>query len=197
MTADNAEVNFNKEVHRGEIWYMSYGQTTGSEMQKARPVVIVSNETCNEHSPVVTVLPITSKDKKPLPTHVPVPTTQELVHGVIMAEQITTTSKMRLINYVGEVDEKTLRAIDNAICVQCAIERKRSQEQVVLQASPNKDALIDKLRDELLITQTKLELSEQEVSDNDMIVEDLQEKLAKMTERAKIFEELYKEEVRK
>ena len=191
MTVDNAEVNFNKTVHRGEIWYMSYGQTTGSEMQKARPVVIVSNETRNEHSPVVTVLPITSKDKKPLPTHVPVPATQELVHGIIMAEQITTTSKMRLMNYVGEVDEKTLREIDKAICVQCAIERKQVQE------ASDKDVLIDKLRDELLTAQNKLEFLEQEVSDNDIVVKDLQEKLAKMTERAKIFEELYREEVRK
>lgn len=191
MTADNIEFNFNREVHRGEIWYMSYGQTTGSEMQKARPVVIVSNETCNELSPVVTVLPITSKDKKPLPTHVPVPATTDVVHGIIMAEQITTTSKMRLTNYIGEVDEKTLRAIDAAICVQCAIERKQVQE------ASDKDALIDKLRNELLTAQNKLKFSEQEVSDNDIVVKDLQEKLAKMTERAKIFEELYKEEVRK
>lgn len=163
MTVDNIEFNFNKEVHRGELWYMSYGQSVGSEMQKARPVVIVSNETCNELSPVVTVLPITSKDKKPLPTHVPVPATQELVHGIIMAEQITTTSKMRLMNYVGEVDEKTLREIDKAICIQCAIEQKQVQE----------------------------------VSNNDIVIKDLQEKLAKMTERAKIFEELYKDEVRR
>lgn len=191
MTADNIEFNFNREVHRGEIWYMSYGQTTGSEMQKARPVVIVSNETCNELSPVVTVLPITSKDKKPLPTHVPVPATTDVIHGIIMAEQITTTSKMRLMNYVGEVDEKTLRAIDTAICVQCAIEQKQVQE------TSDKDVLIDKLRNELLTAKNKLEFSEQEVSDNDIVVKDLQEKLAKMTERAKIFEELYKEEVRK
>lgn len=185
MTADNIEFNFNREVHRGEIWYMSYGQTTGSEMQKARPVVIVSNETCNELSPVVTVLPITSKDKKPLPTHVQVPATTDVIHGIIMAEQITTTSKMRLINYVGEVDDKTLQAIDAAICVQCAIERKQVQE------ASDKDALIDKLRNELLTAQNKLEASDHDV------VKDLQEKLTKMTERAKIFEELYKEEVRK
>lgn len=191
MTADNIEFNFNREVHRGELWYMSYGQAVGSEMQKARPVVIVSNETCNEFSPVVTVLPITSKDKKPLPTHVQIPATQELVHGIIMAEQIMTTSKMRLMNYVGEVDEETLQEIDKAICIQCAIEREQVQK-----VSANNDSIVDKLRNELLTTQNKLEFAEQEVSNNIVVIKDLQEQLAKMTERAKIFEELYKEEVK-
>lgn len=182
-----------KVVNRGEIFYMSFGSTVGSEQQKSRPVVIVSNDDCNWHSPVVTVLPITSKDKKPLPTHTQVPEGLP-VRGIVMAEQIQTVSKSRLGDYVGEFDDKTMRKLDEAICVQCAIERKRSQET---QMSSEKDALIDELRNKLLAAQNKLNFAEQETSDNDIVVKDLQQKLATMTERAKIFEQLYKEEVLK
>lgn len=63
-------MTFEREIHRGEIFYMTFKEQVGSEQQGGRPVIVVSNETCNKFSPTVTIVPLTTKDKKPLPTHV-------------------------------------------------------------------------------------------------------------------------------
>lgn len=56
---------------RGEVWYHRPSYTTGGRIQQGpRPVIIVSNDKCNEYSPVLLAVPCTTKPKKNLPTHV-------------------------------------------------------------------------------------------------------------------------------
>lgn len=58
---------------RGDIYYVDFGQNIDSNKQCGiRPAVIVSNNRANEHSPVITVVPLTSRTykKRSLPTHV-------------------------------------------------------------------------------------------------------------------------------
>lgn len=59
-----------------EIWYADLPFIEGSNIiHGRRPVVIISNNTVNEHSPLITVIPMTSKIRRlDLPTHI-------LVHG--------------------------------------------------------------------------------------------------------------------
>lgn len=47
-------------VSRGEIYTARLDPTEGSELQKTRPVLIVSNDIDNQHSPVVLVAPLTT-----------------------------------------------------------------------------------------------------------------------------------------
>lgn len=178
-----------KIVNRGEIFYMSFGSAIGSEMQKSRPVVIVSNDDCNWHSPVVTVLPITSKDKKPLPTHTQVPEGLP-VRGIVMAEQIQTVSKSRLGDYIGEFDDKTMRKIDETICVQCAIERKRTTDTTALQ-----DELKQEHERRMQLEAACEELKAQIASFDKQSINEIE--VEKWKNRAQIFEQLYKEEVLK
>jgi len=60
-------------VRRGDT-YMARLQSDedgGSLQEGRRPILIISNDLANKHSPVVTIVPITSKLRKnPLPTHV-------------------------------------------------------------------------------------------------------------------------------
>ena len=42
----------------------------GSEQGGGRPAVVVSNDMCNRYSPVITVVFLTTREKKDLPTHV-------------------------------------------------------------------------------------------------------------------------------
>lgn len=47
---------------RGDIYYVDFGQNIESNKQcGTRPAVIVSNNRANEHSPVITVVPLTSR----------------------------------------------------------------------------------------------------------------------------------------
>jgi len=66
-------MNSNK-IKRGEIYYADLNPVIGSEQGDYRPVLIVQNNTGNEHSPTVVVLPITGNIRKnSLPTHVHLP----------------------------------------------------------------------------------------------------------------------------
>ena len=61
---------------RGDIYYVDFGMNIDTRKQSGiRPVVIVSNNKANAHSPVITVVPLTSKvhKKRFLPTHVYIP----------------------------------------------------------------------------------------------------------------------------
>lgn len=61
------------EIYRGDIYYiMPFYTVTGSEQRAGRPGVVVSNDINNRHSPNVEIVFLTSQEKKPLPTHVPV-----------------------------------------------------------------------------------------------------------------------------
>ena len=62
----------NNRPQRGEVWYYkpSYkGSDKGHIQSGARPVVIVSNNLCNDNSSVLLAVPCTTKPKKNLPTH--------------------------------------------------------------------------------------------------------------------------------
>lgn len=150
-----------REFHRGEVYYYSYGKNieVGSEQSAGRPCIIVSNEQNNEHSSLVTIIPVTSKDKKPLPTHVSFDI--EVVHGTALAEQVTTISKERLMTYCGEIDDKTQREIDKALQIQLGL--AKIETSAVPAAQPQPVPIVKPIAaekdDELLI---KLKIAENE-----------------------------------
>ncbi len=64
----------NKEIRRGDLYYAELDPIVGSEQAGTRPVLVVSNDVGNQYSPVIVIVPITSRriGKKQLPTHVEV-----------------------------------------------------------------------------------------------------------------------------
>jgi len=51
-------------INRGNIYLANLDPTIGNEINKTRPVVIVSNNISNQYSNTITVLPITSNIRK-------------------------------------------------------------------------------------------------------------------------------------
>lgn len=92
-----------ENVNFGDIFYADLGRTVGSEQGGIRPVVCVQCRVLNDTSPTVVVIPITSKAKPTLMTHVYLPKgTGGLIHdSCVMAEQIRTIDKSRLKKHVG------------------------------------------------------------------------------------------------
>lgn len=91
---------------RMDIWFAGLPFNYGSNVQGGnRPVLIVSNDINNASSKTVTVIPLTSKMKRPeLPTHVWMD--MEFMNGMdsgsmLLAEQITTIDKSCLIKRLG------------------------------------------------------------------------------------------------
>lgn len=57
-------------MKRGEVYWLDVKSYVKHVNAGNRPVLIVSNDKCNQNSPVVTVVPLTSENKKSMPTHV-------------------------------------------------------------------------------------------------------------------------------
>ena len=111
---------------RGDIYFANCGHgDSGSSLQCGkRPVLVVSNDMANAHSPVVTVVPLTSRTmkKRSLPTHVPIPCSYG--HGltrpsVALAEQVTAIDKDRLTELRGRVtDQRLMSDVTAALQIQ-------------------------------------------------------------------------------
>lgn len=117
-----------KEVKRGDIFYIANSKyyATNPENEAGRPGIVVSCDELNEHSPSVEVVYLTTKDKKPMPTHVPILCK---INSTALCETIYTVSKDRLGDYVRTCSDKEMAAIDKGmLCslgIGSVIERER------------------------------------------------------------------------
>ena len=108
-----------------DIWTADIPTLQNSHVQYGRrPVVIVSNNSANDHSPVITVIPLTSRlHKCHLPTHVYLEG-QGLEHGSIaLCEQVMALGKIHLLRRIGVVYKPFDRvALRHALAIHLGIE---------------------------------------------------------------------------
>ena len=107
-------------IKRGDIFYAELNPVIGSEQGGTRPVLVISNNTGNRHSPTVIIAPITSRThtKAKLPTHTEVKDFEKLdKDSIILLEQIRTIDKRRLREYMGTLDKRFLPAMDKALAI--------------------------------------------------------------------------------
>lgn len=90
-----------------DIWLASLPEN-GQVIHGTRPVVIISNEKANQHSNVLTVVPLTSKGVKWLPTHVSFKM-KELRRSTAKCENILSIDKSSLIRKYTSIDDPTVR----------------------------------------------------------------------------------------
>jgi mRNA interferase MazF len=83
----------------------------GAEQKGTRPVLIVSNEEFNQAMPNVTVLPLTSTQRRLYPSEILLPERKagQPLESIVMAHQIRTISKQRLRRLLGYLDDAQLR----------------------------------------------------------------------------------------
>ena len=111
-------------MKRYEIFQADLPAIPGSHVQGGyRPVVIVSNNMANAYSPVVTVVPLTTKlHKKHLPTHVLVLTSGLRTVSLALCEQLISLDKARLTHYIGYITDTADRdALDHAMAIQIGL----------------------------------------------------------------------------
>ena len=96
---------------RWEIWFAQLGSHPGTSIQQGcRPVLVISNNISNTKSDIVTVIPLTSKVKKPwLPSHTPISETdvqcldEKFLDSTVLTEQLTTIPKSAFVNVLAWV----------------------------------------------------------------------------------------------
>ena len=106
------------KVVRGQIVMVDLPNMGTSVQCGLRPCIVVSNNKANMYSPNVIVVPLTSRNKKPLPTHYTMQPTRLnglKVASTALAEQIITLSKTMIKKVVGKVDEEHIDNINHII----------------------------------------------------------------------------------
>jgi len=92
-------------VKRGEIWLAALDPTVGAEIQKTRPVLVVSPDELNERLRTAIIAPLTSGSH---PARFRIPVKFKGVDGLILGDQIRNVDRKRFIKRLGEVEAGTL-----------------------------------------------------------------------------------------
>lgn len=111
-------------MRRGELYYADLSPTVGSEINKRRPVLVVSNNASNRAASTVTVLPVTSNVSRVFPFEVLLPSGKSGLpkDSKALAQQIRTISRERLLpGRAGMLDATLMRAVDAAIRLHLAL----------------------------------------------------------------------------
>lgn len=120
-----------RKIRRGDIYYANLDPVVGSEQGDCRPVLVVQNNTGNEHSPTVVVTPITGNImKNSLPTHVTLSKACGLEKdSLVLTEQIRSIDRSRLGNYIGYAGKSAMLFVDRAllICIGLRCRNKKPQ----------------------------------------------------------------------
>ena len=116
-----------RTIRRGDIYYAELNPVVGSEQGGTRPVLIISNNTGNRHSPTVIIAAITSRvhTKAKLPTHTSVKDFEGLdKDSIILLEQIRTIDKQRLKNHMGTMPNNIMARVDKALAISLDMAKK-------------------------------------------------------------------------
>lgn len=106
----------NEEIFQGQIYLCDLGNNNiGSEQSGIRPCLVIQNNILNATSEIIIVIPITSKRKKPLPTHYILTNDKynylNCEENTVLCECIRSLSKERLGELLGQIDQSDLEAI--------------------------------------------------------------------------------------
>lgn len=109
-----------EKISRGDIVFIKdLNSAVGSEQHAGRPAIVVSNNACNEHSPVVEVVYLTTKRKRFLPTHVTL--TESARSSTALCEAVYSVDKCRLSELMGMASRSTMEKIDRALLISLGI----------------------------------------------------------------------------
>lgn len=103
-----------RSLHRGDIVFINLGLGDGSVQGGIRPAILFSNELALRFSPVVNIIPLTTKKKKAMVTHTLITSKHLEKESVAMSEQIQLISKDKIISVVGNVGEEYIKKINVA-----------------------------------------------------------------------------------
>jgi mRNA interferase MazF len=108
-------------MKRGEVWWVEFDPSVGSDIRKRRPAVIVSHDAANRNLARVVVVPLTSSTGRQYPGEAVVTVGEQ--SSKAMADQIMAADKSRLKSQLGALSRADMLAVEDAIKVHLALPR--------------------------------------------------------------------------
>lgn len=109
-------------MRRGDIYLIDYEPVRGSEVNKARPAVIVSNDAANQSVQrmgrgVITVVPLTSNTSRVFPFQVFLPADECHLakDSKAQCEQVRAVAVERVLHRIGTVPARRVAELDAAL----------------------------------------------------------------------------------
>ena len=165
------------EVYRGDIFYIEDNyRTEGLEQRPGRPALVVSNNTGNYHSDIVSIVWLTTAEKKPLPTHCKI---LSRTPSTAICEQVVTISQNRLGEYIRTATEAEMKEIDRCLMIALGLTEKA---YVIKNPDASSLELIDDLK-------MKLEGAERELDEKKKMLNEVQIQLVDANDHIKFLAE--------
>ena len=108
-------------MKRGEVWWVAFEPSVGSEIRKTRPAVIVSNDSANAHLARVVVIPLSSNTERIYPGEAIVEIDGR--GSKVMADQIMVADKSRLKSQIGKLVRGDMRKVESALSLHLGLPR--------------------------------------------------------------------------
>lgn len=183
------------EYHRGEIFFINEGESSGSERGGARPGIIVSNDVGNKHAPIVEVVYLTSREKKLMPTHVRIKSSP--IPSIALCEQIETVYKKRIGKYLAKATMDEMKQIDKALAVSIGLGGNMKMSDYVrewAEAFKEPDPIEEKAM-QILETAKPVPIQIPESFSDKERIKELEKDLIRAEAERDVFQKLYKEQL--
>ena len=106
-------------MNRGDVYWVNFDPSIGSEITKLRPAIIVSNNIANSNLSRVQVIPLTSNTTRVYPCEALVFVKDIMAKA--MADQVTTVDKSRINEIIGSLNTQELMKINKILKLQLGL----------------------------------------------------------------------------
>lgn len=106
-------------MKRGEVWWVEFDPSIGSEIRKTRPAIIISNDAANRNLMRVIVIPLSSNVTKLYPGEAIVTIAGR--QSKAMADQIMAADKRRIKDRLGVLSRADMHGVEDAIKVHLSL----------------------------------------------------------------------------
>lgn len=104
-------------IMRGDVVWAENPYSDGHIQSSRRPYLIVSNNSCNFSSSILTAIPFTTaQNKTNIPTHYNFMINNK--YNCALCEQITCINRYNITQYIDTIEDKDLREIEKRMKIQ-------------------------------------------------------------------------------